>query len=399
MLKTIFLALALALVAAAPASAWHRKTPTLLQITPNAAGAIADAAWSGYRYVVFDSDADLLGNGSSGRQVFMFDLQQRDRTGTLSVRQVTSGPGDNRHGSTGTRAKTVAFDAMPGGVGPRQIMLAPGAGGGAAVALTQGAADSVNPVVDDSGRWLVFESKADLLDAGFAGSQIYVADLHIANGACPYPCAATGNLGLRQLTHKAGTSVHPTINKGGKVVAFESDADLLGTGQMQTQIYRVNMLNSTTTSPTRGPGASRHPDLSKDGNLLSFESDADLLGNGSTGTQIFLYRQSTSVMRQLTNVPGGGGSNPSMETTGRGVLFTSTADLLANGSTGQQVFQYDVSTDVLHQVTKTAGTTSDPAYSAGVFTIFLSNGDLLGNGTPNALYLVNLFALQSGVVP
>jgi Tol biopolymer transport system component len=350
------------------------------------------------RYVVFDSDADLIGSGSTGRQIFLFDLQQRDRTGLPSLRQITAGAGDHRHGSTGTRAKTVAFDATPGGVGPRQIMFV--TNDGTSVALTQGSADSVNPILDDSGRWLVFDSRADLLGAGFAGSQIYIADLHVTSAGCPYPCPATNNAGLRQLTHKTGTSAHPVVNKGGKVVAFESDADLLGTGETQTQIYRVDMLSSTTTRPTHGPGASRHPAISKDGNLLAFESDADLLGNGSTGTQVFLYKQSSGTTRQLSTAAGGGSSSPTIETTtGRGVFFASTADLLGNGSTGTQMFQYNVAADVLHQVTKTSSTKSDPAYSAGVFTVFVSDGDLLNNGsTGSELYLVNLFALQAGVV-
>jgi Tol biopolymer transport system component len=391
-------ALLLVLIAAVPASAWHRKTPTLLQITPNVAGTITNPRWSGYRYVVFDSDADLLGNGSTGRQVFLFDLQERDRTGSLAVKQVTSGAGSSSHGSTGTRAKAVAFDANPGGVGPRQIMVAPR--DGTPAAITRGGADSINPVMDDSGRYVVFESQADLLGAGFGGSQIYLADLRLASTLCPYPCAASANAGLRQLTHKNGTSTHAVVNKGGKVVAFESNADLLNAGQNETQIYRVDVTNGVTMRLTHGPGASRHPTLAKSGKLIAFQSDADLLGNGSTGTQIFLHKLSTNTIDQVTAKPGGSSTSPSLESTGRGVIFVSSDDLLGNGSTGPQVYEFGIISGLLRQVTDASDTTSDPAYSAGVFTIFVSNADLLGNGTSGqGLYLVNLFALQSGVVP
>lgn len=397
MLKTIAALIALALAAAAPVSAYHRKTPTLLQITPNGAGTIANARWAGFRYVVFDSDADLLGNGSSGRQVFYFDLQERDRTAALSVHQLTTGPVDGQHGSTGSRAKLIAFDGKPGGVGPRQIMIAPRLTG-APWALTQGAADSVNPVSDDGGRYVVFESQADLLGAGFGGSQIYLADLRIADPTCPYPCATTSNAGLRQITHKAGTSAHPVVSKSGRVVAFESDADLLNAGQIETQIYRVDTKLGTTARVTHGPGASRHATLSKNGSVLAFESDANLLGPG-TGTQIFLFKKDGTLV-QVTAAPGGVSTKPSLELTGRGVLFESTADLMNNGSTGPQVFEYGVASAALHQITDTTGTTRDPAYSAGVFTIFVADGDLLGNGsTGEQLYLVNLFSLQSGNVP
>jgi len=230
MLRALFAIFALVIVGASPAHAYHRKTPTLLQITPNGAGTITNPRWAGFRYVVFDSDADLLGNSSSGRQVFYFDLQERDRTNLLSVHQLTNDAGDNRHGSTGSRAKVVAYDSLPGGVGPRQIMLVPRLSG-APWALTQGAGDSINPVMDDGGRFVVFESQADLLGLGFGGSQVYLADLRIANPTCPYPCLPSNNAGLTQITRKAGTSSNPVVSKAGKYVAFESDADLLNEGQ------------------------------------------------------------------------------------------------------------------------------------------------------------------------
>ena len=347
-------------------------------------------------------DADLLGTGSSSRQVFLFDLQERDRTGAIALRQLTSGAGESQHGSTGNRAKTIAYDTQPGGVGPRQIKLVNRIGG-ASWALTQGAGDSTNPSMDDGGRYVVFQSTADLLGAGFAGSQIYLADLRAADPACPYPCPANGNAGLRQITHKAGTSTDPVVSKTGKIVAFESDADLLNQGQNETQIYRVETKTGTMTRPTLGPGASRRPTLSKNGALLAFESDANLLGSGSGGTQVFLYKHAEAPLqqlRQLTFASGGHSTNPSLETTGRGVIFASTDDLLNNGSTGPQIFEYGVLTDVLRQVTAAPGTTRDPAYSAGVFTIFVADGDLLSTGaTGEELYLVNLFSLQNGSVP
>ncbi|HEY2389474.1 MAG TPA: hypothetical protein VGK30_21170 [Candidatus Binatia bacterium] len=393
MLKALVAMLALAFVGASPAHAYHRKTPTLLQITPNGATNIDNPRWAGFRYVVFDSDADLLGNGSTGRQVFYFDLQERDRTGLQSVHQLTTGASDNRHGSTGSRAKVIAYDAQPGGTGPRQIMLVPRLSG-APWALTAGSADSIDPVMDDGGRFVVFESQADLLGLGFAGSQIYLADLRIANPTCPFPCAPSNNAGLTQITRKAGTSTHPVVSKAGKFVAFESSADLLNTGETENQIYVSDVFASQITRPTHGPGASQNPSMSKNGSFIAFDSDADLLGNGSTGTQVFLYKRKETSLQQVTHVSGSQSTNPSVELTGRGVLFNSNADLLNNGSTGPQIFEFTVAGATLRQVTDTGGTTSDPAHSAGVFTVFLSDADLMANGSVGPqLYLVNLFAL------
>ena len=394
MLRILVAMLAFAVVGASPAHAYHRKTPTLVQITPGSgAGTIGNPRWAGFRYVVFDSDADLLSNGSIGRQVFYFDLQERDRTGLPSVHQLTSDDGDNRHGSTGSRAKVIAYDAQPGGTGPRQIKLVPRLSG-APWALTAGSADSINPVMDDGGRFVVFESQADLLGLGFTGSQVYLADLRIANPTCPYPCAPSNNAGLTQITRKAGNSTHPVVSKAGKFVAFESSADLLNAGENENQIYVSDVFASQITRPTKGPGASQNPSMSKNGSFIAFDSAADLLGNGSTGTQVFLYKRKESSLQQVTHAAGAQSQNPSVELTGRGVLFDSDADLLGNGSTGPQIFEFTVAGATTRQVTDTGAGTSDPAHSAGVFTVFISNADLMGNGsTGSQLYLVNLFAL------
>src|SRR6185369_3479444 len=115
--------------------------------------------------------------------------------------------------------------------------------------------------------------------------------------------------------------------------------------------------------------------------------------------QIFLFKKDAT-LQQVTNYMGGISTGPSLELTGRGVLFRSTADLLGTSTTAPQVYEYNIVSGALKQVTDTSGTIRDPAYSAGVFTIFVANGDLLGNGSSGEqLYLVNLFALQNDNVP
>lgn len=382
------------LIAAGPVAAFHRKTPQLLQVTSHSTGTIAHPRWSGFRYVVFDSDADLLGNGNQTRQVFLFDLQERDLTDTPAIYQVTSGNGDSQRGDTGIRGRTIVYDTRPGDAGPRQIH-AVDRGNGATRAITQGAADSTNPDVDDSGRIVVFESKADLLANGLAGTQIYRVDLRVADSACPYPCPANGNLGLTRVTNKAGTSRNAVTSKTGKTIVFESDADLLNTGAIGTQIYLFDVRLGTLARISFGPGSSHNPTLSRNGRLVAFESD-----DGAGGTQIVLYRRALGTSEQVTSATGTQSTRPSMEATGRGMIFTSTGDLLGIGSSGPQVFRYDVPAGTLSQVTDAPSTTSDPSHSAGVFVTFLADGDLLGNGSTNVeLYLVNLFALGSARVP
>jgi Tol biopolymer transport system component len=401
MTRALVLGIAALMAVLAPnsASAWHKRTPAVLQITPQNAGTIANPRWAGYRYVFFDSDCDILGNGSQGRQVFYFDLQERDRTGTLAVHQVTSGAGDYQHASSGIRGKVIAYDGTVGGAGPRQVFITDRVLGQPHT-LTRGAADSLNANMDDGGRVVVFESSADLLGTGIAGTQIYRADLTLADTTCPYPCPEHGNIGLTQLTNKAGTSRNASTSKTGKVIVFESDADLVNGGETETQIYKVAYPSLVTTALSHGPGAAHNPTLSRTGGDIAFESSADLTGRATGGTQIYLFRQSVGVAQQVTNAPGGHSVRPSLEVNGRALIFISSDDLLGNGSGGPEVFDYDLTRGTLSQITNVPGFTSNPAYSAGVFTTFLTDGDLAGNGNSGiGLYLVNLFALGDNILP
>ena len=149
----------------ATAHALHRKTPASMQITPGAAGDLGTPRWGGYRFLVFDTDADLMRDGSQGRQIFLFDLRQRALRGVLGIHRVTTGPGDNQRPSTGRRGRTVVYDSLVNGT--RQLFIANGRdGNGTARALTRGTADSWNGNVSDTESFAVFESDADLLGNG-----------------------------------------------------------------------------------------------------------------------------------------------------------------------------------------------------------------------------------------
>jgi Tol biopolymer transport system component len=262
-------------------------------------------------------------------------------------------------------------------------------------AITQGAADSWNPDVDDSGRFVVFESNADFFASGLTGTQVYRIDLRRADPTCPYPCPSKGNLGLIRVTNKSGTSRNAVTSKTGKVVVFESDADLLDEGAVGTQVYLFDVRFGTLTRISSGPGQSRNPTVARTGRLVAFESD-----DGVGGTEVILFKRTLGTSLPLASMPGTLNTRPSMEATGRGVIFTSDGDLLDSGSTGPEVFRYDIPEGTLRQVTSAPNTVSDSSHSAGVFLTFLADGDLLGNGSTSVeLYLVNLFALGAALAP
>jgi len=384
------------------AEAFHYITPPLLQIPPvgQNPGTIGNPHWGGLRYVLFDSDADILNNGSTGRHVFVFDLQARDVQGSIALSQATtSSLDDSQRARTGRRAVNIAYDARPGGVGARQLMLIDRRSG-IRTQLTAGAADSINPSVDDGERVVVFESSADFFNTGIAGSQIYRIDLRKTFLGCPFPCAQTGNAGLSQLTNKAGTSKNAVTSNSGKTVVFESDADLLNVGQTENQVYLYDGKKALVSRITYGPGASRHPTVTRDGGRIVFESDANLTGSGTGGTQLFLYRRTKGSLTQLTTATGGACTDPSVSSNGHAVAFLSSDDLLNLGSTGPELYSYDLKKNYLLQLTNAPGTVTSPAYASGVFTVFLADGDIAGNGSPGTqLQLVNLYALAGQTVP
>jgi Tol biopolymer transport system component len=384
------------------AEGFHYITPALLQIPPvgQNPGTIQNPHWGGLRFVLFDSDADLLNNGSTGRQIFVFDLQERDVQGVLALSQITTAPlDDSQRGRTGRRAVKIAYDARIGGGGPRQLMLFD-RHTGLRSQLTAGISDSKNAVVDDSERVVVFESAADFFNTGAGGTQIYRIDLRKMTPSCPYPCMSSGNAGLTQITNKTGNNRDAVTSNAGRAIFFESDADLLNVGQTENQIYLYDGKSGSTSRVTHGPGAARNPSVTRDGGRLVFESDANLTGSGTGGTQIYFYRKNKASLQQLTAAPGGTCTNPSISSDGHAVAFLSPNNLLGLGSVGPELYSFNLKKQILVQLTDAPSAVGSPAYASGVFTVFLADGDVAGNGSPGTqLQLVNLFALGPQQVP
>ena len=399
MIRVACAALLVSIVLPGPAHALHRRTAELVQVTPiSGAGAVANPRWSGFRFMSFDSDADIVGNGNSTRQIFVFDLRQRNRDGSLAITQVTSGDGDYSHASTARRGRKVAYDGLDDD-GVRQLYFL-NRKTGALDAITAGSADSKNASLDEVGRVMVFESEADFFNTGETGSQIYLVEFRAADPTCPYPCAANGNAGLTQITNKSGNNHNPSTSKAGKTIAFESDADLLGTGETGNQIYLRDETGTIVRFST-GSGTGHNPSLSRNGRQIAFDSNDDLTNESSTGRQIFMQRRLGLPVERMTVAPSGTSREASVSTRGRQVSFVSENDLANLGSSGPELFVLNVRRGTIAQVTNGPSTIiTQPAHSTGVFSAFIADGDLLGNGTSGvALYLVNLFQLGSGTVP
>ncbi|MFI5043022.1 MAG: hypothetical protein ACHQNA_14450, partial [Acidimicrobiales bacterium] len=238
-----------------PAHALHRNTPASIRITRGSAITLPPTRSWGY-VNAFSSTDDVLGTGSTGRQIYLFSLFEYDCgfgvpgpelsscRGRPAVSQITSGPGDPDDPSVGFRTTWVAFDAdgsYGGGTGPgvghRQIFLL-NRTTEQLLRLTDAAdGDSIRPTIDEKTLSVVFESTASLRGGGSGVSQIFV-----------YPQTPP----FIQITHGAGPSTHAMPTKVSVGVAFESTAALKGDGHDTgvSQIFWYDRKKSTLVQLT-----------------------------------------------------------------------------------------------------------------------------------------------------
>src|SRR5271169_5953794 len=89
--KLLMVAVAIVLVTATASLALHRFTPPFVQVTSMTSGGVGQlAGWAPDQWS-FEANGDVLGNGNSSWQVFVFNLLDRDFAGIPGVTQVTFG--------------------------------------------------------------------------------------------------------------------------------------------------------------------------------------------------------------------------------------------------------------------------------------------------------------------
>jgi len=205
--------------------------------------------------------------------------------------------------------------------------------------------DNANPAVSSTGRVVAWDSDADFLGSGAPGRQVFVME--------------KGEL-VQAAIDPTGTSVNPSLNGRGRRLAFESTGDLAGTGNAGARQIFVSERHGLITQMSRGLGTSSNPTYGRNNRRLAFESTSDPDSGADTGvSQIWL----TVTGRDPFPITAGeGGSHrPSMSTQSRLIAFHSTADLAGDGhDTGvSQVFVYQIGKGIFRQITDDAGGCSD----------------------------------------
>ena len=402
--KLLLLASVITMVMASASLALHRFTPPFVQVTTLSSGEVgALSAWAPDQFA-FESNGDVLGNGSTGWQIFTFSLVDRDLAGQPGLTQVTFGPYNARHPSMSKNGQFINFkvafeadgmlcasssNACAAGATPvagRQIFMYSTATQ-QITQITRAAGDCINPHLAGNGRFIVFESKVDLNGGGSTGAiaELYQADTSRIGSDCPtLPCTPPpGNpgagTGVVRLTHGGGT--HGVQSFTGKVIAFESRGDLLNgganPGPQHIYLLKKGLLQQVTFGTAED---ARTPSLNQNGTLVAYEQDK-VRPSGPPVPQIFVtkIRKRKVATTQVTDgaAPSIG---PSLSANGRRLAFTSSADLLGKGTPQNQVYTYNVRRHLLEQIT--AGPRGAAIAQSTLFILlgFTSDDDFKGNG-------------------
>nr|MBA2340676.1 Ig-like domain-containing protein [Pyrinomonadaceae bacterium] len=164
---------------------------------------------------------------------------------------------------------------------------------------------SLNPSVSGDGRRIAFESNEDIAGAGDTDSNFRAILADISGASASF-------------TQMAKTrAVAPSLSQDGARVAFATLADPLSSntdGNSEIFLYDASGLRQiTSTSPddisARVRNGNFQPSISDDGRFIAFSSNRDLTNqNADRNFEIFLYDSSTQSFRQLTNSSGINGS-------------------------------------------------------------------------------------------
>lgn len=272
--------------------ALHAQSPPMTQVTTQTSGTVGESAVWGNTWA-FIASGDSLNTGNATPEIFKYEHIERVLGGATGLDQITCGGYQpaNPSISTPSMGNVIAFDAEGGlCADPRHNCLPP-------------------------------------FDASLTGRQIFVY----------YPATAR----IRQVTRCNGDCVNARLSENGRMVVFESSADLLGmNGGLPfptTNVYQGNLRSLGPTCPflpcapgLANPslrnltpvGGGRNASQNFTGKYVVYESDGDPLGTGTTGVpHIYLVEVKTGIIQQLP--PGNPlpARNPTIDQGGRRVAY------------------------------------------------------------------------------
>ncbi len=269
-----------------------------------------------------------------------------------------------------------------------------------------GNADSTQPVISASGRFIAFSSKATNFVAGEANT---VADIFI------YDTQTKQVRGINPLDSN-GDSVNPSISADGRWIVFESLAsnlvagdtnnasDIFAFDSQSNQLTRI----SVNDAGVEGDGHSFHPMIAANGHAVVFESEASNLIAGDTNvtSDIFLHdltTHTTQRVSQSTLQTDRGSYHPSIDAEGKLVVFESDATTLVENDSNavSDIFIKDMTTGQVQRITSATGEQANsaayyPTISAtGRYVALTTAATNLVSGNANALFDVLRYDRQT----
>jgi MYXO-CTERM domain-containing protein len=333
--------------------------------------------------IAFNSSADLVGsNGDGGVEVFLWDAS----TGITQITNMNSSLGViPKINAAGNR---VVFQSNTNplgtnGDGSFEVFLWDASTGLTQITNTTNGI-SPTPKINAAGTRIAFQSNADFVGSNADGNvEIFLWD---------------SSTGFTQITNTTGgkSSLAPAINAGGDRIAFESEADPLGTnGDGNFEIFLWDASTGLTQITNTTSGGSFFPAINAAGNRIAFQSIADLVGTNPEGNnEIFLWDSSTG-FTQITNSVSANSSTVAINAAGNRITFQSNGDLLGHGSDSVEIFLWD-SSQGLTQLTNTHVDSFFPAIDAsGNRVAFSSSANFLGSNSDGSSELFLNFCPSS----
>ncbi|MEY2746279.1 MAG: hypothetical protein RL112_1321, partial [Planctomycetota bacterium] len=192
------------------------------------------------------------------------------------------------------------------------------------------------------GRYVVFMSEATNLAVGDVNTQ---NDVYVHDRSSGTTSIASLRSSVAQSSSNGRAAIYPNcISDDGRYVAFESiGTDLVANDtNLASDIFVRDRVANTTTRVSVGMagananGASTQASISADGRYVLFASSASNIVDGDTNgaSDVFLHDRSTGTTSCVSRDPGqlalpNGGSEPSMSSDARHVVYLTTASMVA----------------------------------------------------------------------
>jgi Tol biopolymer transport system component len=374
----LFLVFGLLFLVQAGGIAWSQTTE---RVSVDTTGNDADSASNNPstsangRYVAFQSDAtDLVTGGSNGSMHIFVRDRQTPTTIQVSLNSLGNEELDpSRTPSISGDGMHVAFESdadLAGGdanafsdIFVRDLLAVTTTLVSVDSTGAQDIGPSVSPSVSSDGRYVAFQSEADLVlpDNGFI--DIYVHDRD-ADDDGTYDEAGSIST-VRVSVDSAGIqgqgnnhSYFPSISADGRYVAFESIAtDLVaGSTNGNVHIFVRDLLAGTTalvsvdSSDVQGNDDSSSASISADGRYVAFESlSTNLVAGGTNGNVHIFVRDRQTGITTIVSVDSGGtegnldSSAPAVSADGKFVAFESLSSNLVtgDGNGSSDIFTYE----------------------------------------------------------